>query len=557
MALPGSGADDAVLPSAAPPACVAAVRASPCPTLAEPKKPKGKSSAYNLFFKLSRQKLVEARPELAASMTETTKAIAEQWHNLGVEERVPYVEMAAADAVRHELDMEEFRSQQRQRDEEQLARYGQAATQFRALAPQPTVVGGAAQPLGLPTTGAASPPATATAAAAPRRDPEGRWEDLLCGVARSEAAFGKRRKLSRTDPAAVRAQVWQHRGVLTPGIRQPLDAQATPAGQSGSTGEARPSDAALLRGMLCELLLWCAPSETPAAIMRSVTARRSPAVEELQVGNLELSDFVTVSVSFPPTAGWTAVVPLSFWQDERQQRLQWSRLTAQQNASGCVEEVAWIPKASRAQPALRGCGAAPRTLAALSAAAKTEAATATTAGAGAGDAASSAPAEEERAEGQDVGQSSCGEEEDGGLRANELLHGYLRGLALADGLHKGAQEMLLHVCDCIRGASTAVAATKKLRDAGKEPPVPKDEMAAAFHWIYSGGLTAEAGMVEHQGQRYVPKGRLITAMTPHPELHAKYIIRVSKNDDFFIKNEELCTKNEAFCIKDDDFCSTR
>ena len=137
---------------------------------------------------------------------------------------------------------------------------------------------------------------------------EARWDGLLRGVSRTEDAFGKRRRLSRIDPIEIRAAIWQNRGVLMSGIRQP-DVALEATTSSASVGTARLSDPELLRGMLCEILLWCAPSETPAAILHSVVLQRSPGDEGVDsaLAELELGDFVTVAVSATPHPGWTAV----------------------------------------------------------------------------------------------------------------------------------------------------------------------------------------------------------------------------------------------------------
>ena len=332
---------------------------------------------------------------------------------------------------------------------------------------------------------------------------EARWDGLLRGVSRSEDAFGKRRRLSRTDPIEIRADIWRHRDVLMPGIREAAVAlEAT--SYSGSVGSPLPSDPELLRGMLCEMLLWCAPSETPAAILRAVKLQRSPDDDALDsdLAELELGDLVTVAVNAVPQPGWTAVVPLCFGQGEPQKMLQWTRKTELHHVPGATATVGWLRKSDPSEPSLRGCSSAPRTLAALAA----QAASAT----------ASSP---------EAGSSAPTGEGGGGARAGELLHNYLRGLALADGLQKTAQQMLLAVCDILRGKSTAAAQTQKLKIAGADVPVPKDEMAAALRWVYSSGMTDAAGVVEHQGERYVAKGRLITAMTVHAELHAKYVLR--------------------------------
>ena len=240
--------------------------------------------------------------------------------------------------------------------------------------------------------------------------------------------------------------------------------------------------------------------------------------------------------------------------------LQWTRMTQTETETetGGGAGAGWLRKSDPSQPSLRGCSSAPRTLAALAAQAA---------------ASSSSP---------NRGRDHCGELNDdggGGARAGELLHGYLRGLALADGLHKSEQQMLLAVCDILRGASTAAAETQRLKCAGADVPVPKDEMAAALRWVYSDysyrptrlvhisqvsyqpsepqelygagtGMTDAAGVVEYQGARYVPKGRLITAMTTHPELHAKYVLRHAHKRQYLSSwakaNVEHCMRVELY-----------
>ena len=172
------------------------------------------------------------------------------------------------------------------------------------------------------------------------------------------------------------------------------------------------------------------------------------------------------------------VVPLCFGHDEPRKMLQWTRKTETETETADGAVVGWLRKSDPSQPSLRGCSSAPRTLAALAAQAVCTAAES-----------SSAP---NRDRGRDSGRGRdrdhCRElngDGGGGARPGELLHGYLRGLALADGLHKTEQQMLLAVCDILRGASTAAAETQRLKCAGADVPVPKDEMAAALRWVYS------------------------------------------------------------------------
>jgi hypothetical protein len=82
-----------------------------------------------------------------------------------------------------------------------------------------------------------------------------RWEHMLVGVAASE--FGLKRRLSKTPPTELRRRVWENRSLMVPLLTHPLDKlkEACPPPH-----QLRPFDAALLRSMLSEILIWCAPA---------------------------------------------------------------------------------------------------------------------------------------------------------------------------------------------------------------------------------------------------------------------------------------------------------
>ena len=57
-----------------------------------------------------------------------------------------------------------------------------------------------------------------------------------------------------------------------------------------------------------------------------------------------------------------------------------------------------------------------------------------------------------------------------------------------------------------------------------------------------------------QGARYVPKGRLITAMTTHPELHAKYVLRHAHKRQYLsswakVRRTSTCSLATHFLIQ--------
>ena len=268
-----------------------------------------------------------------------------------------------------------------------------------------------------------------------------KWNHVLAGEGRENENSGRGLKSKKTDPAELREMVWNHRNSIIPGLRQPLMAL------EGATGKSEDSDPELLRSMLAELLLWCAPSSSPATALASAKVFKSSSGSGAEVGALEPGDFVTVDTAStqgqPAGSGWMAVKPLCFFKHDSKQRKQWLRATGGSKAG-------WVDGGGGL---LATCRTSPRTLETLAATARGS-----------------------------LGNETTKEKKAHGLRAAEMLHSYLRGLALADGLEKGAQDCLLLLCDMLRGSSSAAATTKKLQQKGADVPLPKKEMKDAFEW---------------------------------------------------------------------------
>ena len=119
-----------------------------------------------------------------------------------------------------------------------------------------------------------------------------KWTYVLCGEG-SESGNDKNSrglKSRKTDPTELREQVWKHRGILIPGIRQPLMALE-------GTADTEDTDPELLRAMLAELLIWSAPSTAPAVALRGAKASVNSGGSGGEVGSLEAGDFVSVDTS--------------------------------------------------------------------------------------------------------------------------------------------------------------------------------------------------------------------------------------------------------------------
>ena len=291
-----------------------------------------------------------------------------------------------------------------------------------------------------------------------------KWLNVLVGEGSENGSKGRGLKSKKTDPTELREMVWKHRGNIIPGIRQPLMALE-------GTAKTEDSDPELLRSMLAELLIWCAPSSSPAVVLASAKVYASVGGSGGEVSSLESGDFVSIDSAAGQATGsggssWTGVKPLCFFRNDSKQRKSWLR-AAGGKKTGWVAAAAAGSGGGGEGAVLVSCRTSPRTLETLAAAARGS-----------------------------LGNESAKEKKAHGLRAAELLHGYLRGLALADDLDKPAQNCLLLLCDMLRGNSAAVAATKKLQASGADIPLPKKEMKDAFEWYASTRTTThtQAGM---------------------------------------------------------------
>ena len=499
-------------------------------------RPKGKLSAYLIFSNVRRPSLIDDHPGLQADVIEQGRLLGAEWRDMTDAEKAPYYDRAAVDAERFADEQEEYLQECEEAAAEKEAHeaaYGRKRSRggggdsdddsvseqeegdtdsdgdFRLKTKQSTGFGAGKRKSRRSTGGAkgkrqrrasgsksAAAPrasrsrssASAGAQLSPDADYAAKWEYVLSGSGSETGKDGGRGlKSKKTDVVEVRDELWKHRDLLLPGIRQPvmaLENGVRPAGKAQDT------DPELLRSMLAEMLLWCAPTSSPAVVVRSTKAYKAAGGSGGEVGSLEPGDFVTLDTGDNRgggvQGGWSPVKPLYFCRNDSKQRRQWVSRAGSR-------KIGWVAQNDSADqpPPLRSCMGSPRTLDSIAAAAT-----------GA------------------LGNESAKERKAAGLRAAELLHGWIRGLALSDGLPKTAQSALLLVCDMLRGSSSAVATTKLQKSAGNDVPVPKAEMQRAFEWTYG-----RIDLIGLGGKRYITKASLIKAMCEHPELKAAYVKR--------------------------------
>ena len=105
--------------------------------------------------------------------------------------------------------------------------------------------------------------------------------DSCSFAAGAESACSSVGRVLADDLVEVRDELWKHRDLLLPGIRQPvmaLENGVRPAGKAQDT------DPELLRSMLAEMLLWCAPTSSPAVVVRSTKAYKAAGGSGGEVG---------------------------------------------------------------------------------------------------------------------------------------------------------------------------------------------------------------------------------------------------------------------------------
>jgi hypothetical protein len=480
-------------------------------------KPKGRLSAYLLFSNAKRAELVREHRGLQADVLEQGRMLGAIWRDMTDTDKEPYHAAAAKDAERYADELEEYEQEMEEADaaaEAAEAAHG-SSSEFENGADdddddddddfdlkQKRTSGGVGGKRKRRSSAAANsrksgrcaacggahvkhtcgkgisvaeagkrasgkrarrssggsssarakhPPrpkaVTAGAEMSADSDYADKWNHVLAGEGRENENNGRGLKSKKTDPAELREMVWKHRNSLIQGVRQPLMAL------EGATAKSQDSDPELLRSMLAELLIWCAPSSAPAIVVASSKVFKSSSGGSGEVGALEPGDLVTVDTASgqgqPAGSSWVAVKPLCFFHHDSKQRKQWLRATD-------GSKTGWVDggggSGSRGA-SLVTCRTSPRTLETLAAAARGS-----------------------------LGNETAKEKKALGLRAAEMLHTYLRGLALADDLEKGAQNCLLLLCDMLRGSSSAAATTKKLQQKGADIPLPKKEMKDAFEW---------------------------------------------------------------------------
>uniref|UniRef100_A0A2K5F5D4 HMG box domain-containing protein n=1 Tax=Aotus nancymaae TaxID=37293 RepID=A0A2K5F5D4_AOTNA len=74
----------------------------------DPKKPKGKMSAYTLFVQTCREEHKKKNPEVPVNFAEFSKKCSERWKTMSGKEKSKFDEMAKADKVRCDWEMKDY-----------------------------------------------------------------------------------------------------------------------------------------------------------------------------------------------------------------------------------------------------------------------------------------------------------------------------------------------------------------------------------------------------------------------------------------------------------------
>ncbi|XP_031230167.1 high mobility group protein B3 [Mastomys coucha] len=74
----------------------------------DPKKPKGKMSAYAFFVQTCREEHKKKNPEVPVNFAEFSKKCSERWKTMSSKEKSKFDEMAKADKVRYDREMKDY-----------------------------------------------------------------------------------------------------------------------------------------------------------------------------------------------------------------------------------------------------------------------------------------------------------------------------------------------------------------------------------------------------------------------------------------------------------------
>ncbi|XP_066437874.1 high mobility group protein B3 [Eleutherodactylus coqui] len=74
----------------------------------DPKKPKGKMSAYAYFVQTCREEHKKKSPEIPVNFAEFSKKCSERWKIMSAKEKTKFEDLAKADKVRYDREMKDF-----------------------------------------------------------------------------------------------------------------------------------------------------------------------------------------------------------------------------------------------------------------------------------------------------------------------------------------------------------------------------------------------------------------------------------------------------------------
>ncbi|XP_037595275.1 high mobility group protein B3-like [Cebus imitator] len=74
----------------------------------DPKKPKGKMSAYAFFVQTCRKEHKKKSPEVPVNFAEFSKKCSERWKTMSGKEKSKFDEMAKVDKVRYDREMKDY-----------------------------------------------------------------------------------------------------------------------------------------------------------------------------------------------------------------------------------------------------------------------------------------------------------------------------------------------------------------------------------------------------------------------------------------------------------------
>ena len=76
----------------------------------DPKKPKGKMSAYAFFVQMCREERKKKNPEATVNFAEFSKKCSERWKTMSGKEKSKFDEMAKVDKVHYDQEMKDYGS---------------------------------------------------------------------------------------------------------------------------------------------------------------------------------------------------------------------------------------------------------------------------------------------------------------------------------------------------------------------------------------------------------------------------------------------------------------